>query len=338
MPLSGIRKVCRSLEGLDFWSWFPLGPAGIRTALIFACGLAILVLRIAHYHVGLQTTASGLHTLGAALLSLQTYETGFWYGVSSLFFCPVFLSSMSKTSNLQWITYFSGDRARLNERPIFLACYLGVCALSQTIWHYRLDVDRLDLGLPRPKADDGEKEPSVLPGSLQTALMQLPGVFAGCAKQAVSSLFMALILYYLFLRSFAWGWALTFLRPFYSLPKTSMLPPSWPTDVFLLARCVFAGTLLTFLWSTGNTAFSIFMVREPLKNGKPLTSESKDPNGSLLNGLKSKKLSIKASRARQKCTRSEQVNANTRPVVRHVGTGAHCQRLRGPQAGHIQRY
>lgn len=36
------------------------------------------------------------------------------------------------------------------------------------------------------------------------------------------------------------------------------------------------------------------MVREPLKNGNPLTSESKDPNGSLLNGLKSKKLSIKS--------------------------------------------
>ncbi|GKT86924.1 nuclear envelope protein [Colletotrichum tofieldiae] len=31
------------------------------------------------------------------------------------------------------------------------------------------------------------------------------------------------------------------------------------------------------------------MVKPPLKNGKPLTSESKDPNGSLLNGLKSKK-------------------------------------------------
>ncbi|KAF4507106.1 hypothetical protein G6O67_005780 [Ophiocordyceps sinensis] len=294
LAVSYLEAVLLATWSSYFWSWFPLGPAGIRTAFIFACGLAILILRIAHYHVGLQTTASGLHTLGAALLSLQTYETGFWYGVSSLFFCPVFLSCMPKTSNLQWITYFSGDRARLNERPIFLACYLGACALSQTIWHYRLDVDRLDLGLPKPTTDDRDKESGVLSGSLHTALMQLPGVFAACVKQAISALFMALILYYLFLRSFAWGWALTFLRPFYSLPKTSMLPPSWPTDVFILARCIHAGILLTFLWSVGNTAFSIFMVREPLKNGKPLTSESKDPNGSLLNGLKSKKLSIKS--------------------------------------------
>lgn len=52
---------------------------------------------------------------------------------------------------------------------------------------------------------------------------------------------------------------------------------------------------MNFVWSSGNTAFSVFMVREPLKDGNPLTSESKDPNGSLLNGLKSKKLSIKVN-------------------------------------------
>ncbi len=48
------------------------------------------------------------------------------------------------------------------------------------------------------------------------------------------------------------------------------------------------------MWMLGNSAFSIFLVKEPLKNGKPLTSEAKDQNGSLLNGLKSKKPVIKA--------------------------------------------
>ncbi|KND94549.1 hypothetical protein TOPH_01304 [Tolypocladium ophioglossoides CBS 100239] len=264
---------------LDFWSWFPIGPAGVRTAIIFTCGLSILILRIAHYHVGLKTTESGLQTLSASLLNLQTYETGFWYGISSLLFCPVFLFSMSDTSNLRWITYFSGDRARLNERPLFLACYLGTCALLQTMAHYRLDIDRLDLSLPKPKAGEQNKKLAVLPRSFQNVLVQLPAVFAGCIKQAVSALFLALVLYYVFLRSFAWGWALGFLRPFYNLPKTSILPPSWPSDVYLLARCIYAGTLVNFVWSAGNTAFSIFMVKEPLKNGKPLTSESKDANG-----------------------------------------------------------
>ncbi|UNI19806.1 hypothetical protein JDV02_005957 [Purpureocillium takamizusanense] len=278
-----------------FWSWFPIGPAGIRTAIIFSCGLAILVLRIAHYHVGLRTTESGLQTLGSTLLSLQTYETGLWYGVSSSIFCPVFLFSMADSSNLRWITYFTGDRARLNERPLFLACYLGACALVQTIIHYRYDLDRLDLNLPtKPKAGESGKKLGVLSMPFQAVLLQVPALLGRCFRRAAFSVAAALCLYHVVLRSFAWGWTLALLRPFYNLPRTSMLPPSWPIDLYLLARCVYAGTLLNFLWAVGNTAFSIFMVKTPLKNGKPLTSESKDPNGSLLNGLKSKKLSIQS--------------------------------------------
>ena len=43
------------------------------------------------------------------------------------------------------------------------------------------------------------------------------------------------------------------------------------------------------LWDTCNTAFTLNMGEEPLKYDKPLTNDSQDPNGSLLNGLKSKK-------------------------------------------------
>ena len=280
---------------LDLWSWFPIGPAGFRTVLIFSCGLSILILRIAHYHVGIKTSESGLQTLSSSLLSLPTYETAFWYGVSSVVFCPIFLLSMGESSNLQWITRFTGDRARLNERPLFLACYLLVCSGVQTFKHFRLDIDRLDFGLSRPSVQAKSAKLSVLPQSFQTVLALFPGVLAGCAQQAIGALLLNLVVYYVFLRSFAWGWALSFLRPFYSLPKTSILPQSWPSDVYLLVRCIYAGTLLSFLWAAGNTAFSVFMVRRPMKNDMPLTSESKDPNGSLLNGLKSKKMSIKAS-------------------------------------------
>ncbi|KIE02563.1 nuclear envelope protein, partial [Metarhizium majus ARSEF 297] len=277
-----------------FWSWFPIGPAGFRTLLIFSCGLSILILRIAHYHVGLKTTESGLQALGSSLLSPPTYETALWYSISSFLFCSIFLFSMSESSNLHWITYLSGTRARLNERPLFLACYLGVCALFQTITHYKIDIDRLDFDISKHQTRVQQKALGVLPRSFQIVLLQLPGALAQSAQQAVSSLLASLFIYYFILRSSAWGWALTFLRPFYSLPKTSFVPATWPTDIYLLVRCIYAGTLMQFVWAAGNTAFSVFMVREPLKNGNPLTSESKDPNGSLLNGLKSKKLSIKA--------------------------------------------
>ncbi|KAM5345775.1 hypothetical protein ACJ41O_011636 [Fusarium nematophilum] len=269
------------------WGWFPLGPAGVRTAFIFTCGLAILVLRIANYHVGLRTTGSGFQTLRSTLVRLQTYETFFWYGFSSLLFSHVFLWAAKPTANLSWITYFSGDRARLNERPLFLMAYLASCAIMQTFNHYRKDDDRLVLGLSRSKTD-GQSD------SLKVVFLQFPYILGNSATGALTAVPVALFLYYSVLRSFAWGWALMFLRIFYNLPKTKMLPPSWPTDIFLLFRCLEAGTLIHFIWHAGNFAFSTFMVKAPLKNGNPLTSESKDPNGSLLNGLKSKKLSIKA--------------------------------------------
>ncbi|KAH6997133.1 nucleoporin protein Ndc1-Nup [Ilyonectria destructans] len=273
------------------WGWFPVGPVGLRTAFIFTCGLAILVLRIANYHVGLRTSGSGFQTLSTALVKFQTYETAFWYGFSSLFFCHIYLWSAPEGTNLQWITYFSGDRARLNERPLFFMAYLVSCAISQTLTHYRKDVDRLVLRLSKSK----DENKTVGSGdSLKLVMQQLPAIAGASAAGSLSAIPLTLFLYYTVMRSFAWGWALMFLRPFYNLPKTNMVPPSWPTDIFLLYRCIEAGALIHFIWNAGNFAFSTFMVKEPLKNGNPLTSESKDPNGSILNGLKSKKLSIKS--------------------------------------------
>lgn len=276
------------------WSWFPLGPAGIRTAFIFSCGLAILILRIANYHVGFKTE-SGLQTLKASILSLKTYETLFWYTVSSSLFCPVYLWSQNESAGLQWITYFSGDRARLNERPIFLACYLGTCAIVQTIVHYQLDLDRLVFVKPAVAPNDADnkgKPVGFVAGLSQRIAQQFPTVFAGCIKQATYSLVLSMVLYYVLFRSFTWSWALMLFRPFYNLPRTNIVPSSWPTDLFLMVRCVWAGALLNSIWATANIAFSVFMARSPVKGGKPFTAESKDPNGSLLNGLKNKKSSV----------------------------------------------
>lgn len=253
--------------------------------MIFTCGLATLILRIAHYHAGLKTE-SGVQTLRSALLSLRTYETCFWYGLSSAIFGPIYLWSLDESSNLRWIVYLSSDRARLNERPLFLTCYLLTCALVQTCVHYGYDIDRLLFVATKsePKATSSK--------SLQAALDQLPLVLGGCMKQAVVSLVAGFFLYFFTFRSAAWTWTLVWLRPFYNIHKANVLPTNWPSDIFLLMRCVISGTMLNFIWASGNTAFSLFMARPPLKNGKPLTSDSKDPNGSLLNGLKSKKLSI----------------------------------------------
>ncbi|KAI6781741.1 nucleoporin NDC1 [Emericellopsis cladophorae] len=276
------------------WSWFPLGPTGFRTLAIFASGLSILVLRIAHYHVGLRTTGSGFHTLRANLSKLSTYETAFWYIVSTCIFCPIFIYSISPSASLRWVSYTSGDRARANERTIFLALYLGACALKQSLDHFIGDVDHLDLGIVFRQLDN--KESDKAPPSREVRLLiHFPKLVAESTVKSGWVLGFTILAYLATpIRSIAYGWTLMFLRPFYNMPRSNILPPTHPLDFWLCARCIMAGSLLFVLWTAGNTAFSIFMVKTPLKNGQPLSSESKDPNGSLLNGLKSKKPSVQS--------------------------------------------
>lgn len=168
-------------------------------------------------------------------------------------------------------------------------------ALVQTVEHYRGDIDRLDLGSLERRQAVEQKSLGFVSGSLQTLLLELPQAFVDSTKVAFLAFPASIVVYYFFLRSFAWSWAMMFLRPFYNMPRSNMLPSSWPLDVYLINRCICAGIGLGFIWAAGNRAFSVFMVKKPLKNDNPLTSDSKDPNGSLLNGLKSKKLSIKVS-------------------------------------------
>ena len=54
-------------------------------------------------------------------------------------------------------------------------------------------------------------------------------------------------------------------------------------------RSFVSGVLLLLLWNATNILFTTFLSQEPLRQGKPLTSQAKDPNGSLLNGLKTHK-------------------------------------------------
>lgn len=275
------------------WSWFPLGWAGFRAALIFVSGLSILVLRIAHYHVGLRMGSAGWQTVGALLTDPRAYETAFWYGVSSFIFCPVFLFSADDNLNLRFVSAARNDRPRINERPIFLAFYLGCCALVQTVNHYRLDLDRLVLQTGKAPQGQEDKEPESPQRTIKAVLSQLPSELMRCAERALVSLVIAWLLYFAIFRNMTWGWARMALQPFYDLPKSGILPSTWLIDIALGFRSVYAGTLLGLVWSSGNMAFSLFMAHAPLKNGQPLTFEAKDPNGSLLNGLKSAKLPVK---------------------------------------------
>jgi hypothetical protein len=86
--------------------------------------------------------------------------------------------------------------------------------------------------------------------------------------------------------------------------------------------------LLSLLWDISDIFFTMQLTREPLKNGQPLTTESKDPNGSLLNGLKSKKARISVSLPPRRSYFQSMHNVNIVPGIRFVGIGSDSQRFR----------
>jgi len=164
--------------------------------------------------------------------------------------------------------------------------------------HLFRDDDRLSLGVVTP-IREGEGKNDISADPWKALLEKLPSVIMTSIHQSVVSIVISLFVYPMFLRTGIWRTMLFFLRPIYNLPRTNLLPTSYAfLSIGTLSRCFIAGFLLLVLIFTGNIAFSLFLAREPVKNGKPLTSDSKDPNGSLLNGMKSKKDAIKVGNSR----------------------------------------
>lgn len=295
------------------WPWFPIGPAGLRATVLFVGTLLpILVLRIAQYHLGQRTAPAWFASPSASALLGRLQPSAAWwppvetvasYGFSAWWFALVYLSAAGggrgDPNGLAWIRYFSPDRARLNERPLFLTCHLVLVGVLRGVRHVARDKDRLALGGVKRKeaaaGDEGGRDAASPPGSalLATFKAHAPQFVNAAVLDAFAAWAAATVAYAVFLRGPAWGWTVFFMRWGYALPRTNLLPsvaPYW--NLPLLGRAFFAGLLLSLLWSACDSCFAILMVKDPLKNGQPLTSEAKDPNGGLLNGLKSKKLSV----------------------------------------------
>lgn len=96
------------------------------------------------------------------------------------------------------------------------------------------------------------------------------------------------IAYALFIRRAAWSCSLYFAALLWDVPPSqlSYIPPY---HYSLVLRSAFSGGLLIALWEFANAIFSAYLTQEPMKREQPLTSASKDPNASLLNGLQAKR-------------------------------------------------
>lgn len=185
----------------------------------------------------------------------------------------------------------------MNERPIYLrSLYLGL-AILQTLLHLGFDYDEI-----RGSVDDAHHRPQLneRPQIAMTPLEQMKSEVSGLLREiGIISLISSIsgpVIYSLTVRSTAWRTSLVcarFLR--WDIPSTAELSYIPPYHITLIFRSLISGFCLLLLWRGSNLAFTAYVAQEPLKRGQPLTQESNDPNGSLINGLRSRKQIVKAS-------------------------------------------
>jgi nucleoporin NDC1 len=264
----------------------------------------IFILRVAQLHVGIRTSYSAWHTFRSYSRKFDVIQTLGFYLFSAYLYSEIYIWSASKDADLNRIKLIpKTDRPTLNEAPIYLTSYLFILAIVQAGFHLFDDYDRIDMPVTKtkPEASSNQRAHLVIPpaAQLKTKLPLLLGrSIQRAGITAVLSPFlysMDWIVYSCSIRKIAWSFNRSWAKIFWNLPKSGSLPSVRPFSVYVLGQTVASGFLLLMLWEVGNAAFSAYVAQEPLKNDRPITYESRDPNGSLLTGLKGKKLQTKVS-------------------------------------------
>ncbi|KAI4629161.1 uncharacterized protein J4E87_003422 [Alternaria ethzedia] len=280
------------------WLWFPLGLTGIRALLLFLSALSIYVLRVAQWHVGRRQTETRFETFKKYFFRPATLITLVAYAFSAMLFVETYIWSRGTQARLNFIE--AGrmhERFRLNERPLYLRYLFYLLSAAQSGVHLWRDYDKIELQAMKPKKERGDATTSTParrgPKPRHVLTRSLKGIATHSTFLASVTAAAGFCLYYLGTRNLIWSYYYSFSRYLWSLSKTST-PTGLAPFLPLCFMFVTEGTLLVVLWEFVNKTFDVYLAQEPLKNDVPITNDSTDPNGSLLNGLKSKKDTVKA--------------------------------------------
>jgi nucleoporin NDC1 len=178
----------------------------------------------------------------------------------------------------------------LNERPIYLTSTLITFAIVQSFMHLFYDYDRVFFPVTKitvESSSESQHAQLAVPPLVQLRT-DIPRILSRALKRAIVVATASPVVYALFFRRAAWSWTYFFAKTLWKL-KSSTLSTIPPLHIFLLFRGLASGFMLLFLWEIVNQTFGLYLAQEPLKRGSPLTEGTRDPNGILLNGLKSKR-------------------------------------------------
>ena len=324
-----------SIVHVVIWSWFPIGLTGLRALAIFACVLPLIILRIAHSHMGRRISNSPFDTVRSLLFRPRSLEPPITYAFSFWLFGQLYLLSIPEDANLRWITYYGGDRPRLNERAVFYTLNIIFVGLADGYVHMIFGYDRLSLQTVKPKEEGKEATPAQQPDPWARWLHQAPKILIRSLTMAIFFSLVNYIAVYSVMRHSAWGWAMSLFRWFHhNLPRSNIPPNQAPWSIWMLGRSIWASFLFCTLWDITDLALTLQLEKGPFKNGQPLTSESKDPNGSLVNGLKSKKPRVQVCVTHLPKFESRLALISVADLC-HGRAGLHCQGLRGQKEVHL---
>jgi nucleoporin NDC1 len=243
--------------------------------------------------VGPRQTLTRAETFQKYFLRKNTILTLAFYAFSAWLFNETYVWSRTVEDKLNFTELGRAhERLKLNERPLYLRFLFNTLAVAQTGVHLWRDYDRIDIPAMQPRklgevaaADTPVKRG---PRPIKVLMKQLRPMFVTSASLTLFVTVAGSFVYFVGPRHLIWQYYYNFSRNFISLSKTSK-PTGLAPFAPLVSKFVVEGTLLVLLWEFVNKAFDSYIALEPLKNNKPITSDSKDPNGTLLNGLKSKK-------------------------------------------------
>ncbi|KAF1849599.1 uncharacterized protein K460DRAFT_372072 [Cucurbitaria berberidis CBS 394.84] len=280
------------------WSWFPIGPTGIRALLIFLPALIIYVLRVAQWHVGRRQTQTPAETFNKYFLRKSTLLTLVFYAFSAWLYSEVYMWSRTGKDKLALTEYGRAhERLKLNERPLYLHFLFFLLAVAQSGIHLWKDYDKIEVSAMKPKKEREDASAAAPPRRAPKPRQVLALQFLAMAKRSsilsLAITFGGFALYFAGPRYVIWDYYYSFSKYFVSLSKTSK-PTGLAPFIPLCSMFAVEGALLVLLWEFVNKAFDLYIAQEPLKNAQPITADSKDPNGTLLNGLKSRKEAVKA--------------------------------------------
>ena len=258
---------------------------GIRSLLLFISSFVLFLLRVANKHVGTTTSKSPIQSTLWEAFSYSPVGTISCYTFSAWFFSEVYLSSLPSKAKLGLVDDGGvSGRSHLNERAVFFRAQLLWLPCIQTLFHLAGDYNRLDLPLRKPMSQAATIGPKA------QLYRKLQGLLVSTVFKSLVTLGSGTFLYFGLFRHIAWNCSFALTKYFYFWTRNSGPKGNIPSGILdLLFKTFLAQFALLLLWEWTNTTLSAYIAEPPLKKGHPLTDDSKDPNGSLLSGLRAKK-------------------------------------------------